>query len=1486
MQNRTSDSFPLSPLQLGIWANYKLNPDSVAYNIPLAIDISGKLSIERLADCLRQLTDRHDVFHLRFTDESGDPKQTAVRSRETPLDVRVVSESKIDEIVTDFMSRAFDLSTDPPFSVTLFDLGNDRMVLAMVFHHIAFDGVSIRLLLRELTDLYNGGRDVSAPSTDGAGRDAFLLHCSKERDAAASAKRRESVNYWVKDLTGAPPCLELMTDKSRRPNVSEESGFVKRSLPAGFSKVLRDYSRGHGMGMSVPGLAALVAVLGRYTEHYDLVVGMPVARRIDPAIARALGYLVNLVAIRTQFSPETTFTGLCMHVREKLLFGLQHSEVPFSSVVARVRPQRSPLFAPLLQSTYSYQENDVGRFRLGSADAVVREVSTFAAKFDISLAVKVNDDASNVSLVYRADLFDQISMERLIDNYITLLMSGLSEPTRSVADLELINEKQALEVIEAGGGVGGNAEAPSTTVDALVAAQAERTPARTAVQDGEHCWTYAELMCRATQFANHLQANGVRRNMRVAVCMSRSADLVAALLGVFMCGAAYVPLDPDYPRNYRSVILEDAKVDFIITQPDLAQEFTEDHTLIIPPRVPPGPGLDEAPMVKLETEESRRDPESLAVIIYTSGSTGRPKGVSVSHKNIATLLDWASSTYGPEELAHVLFGTSICFDISMFELWAPLVNGGGVVVVSSVLALGDDRERPRAPISLINTVPSALDALLRIGAIPETVKTINVAGEALPLRLVNQALGETTALHIRNLYGPTEDTVYSTVACFERPLEDVPPIGTPLPRKFARVLDKAGRLVPMGAIGELYLGGAGLSSGYWRQPDLTADRFVTRFVAGREELLYRTGDLATWRSDGQLRYLGRLDQQIKLRGFRIELHDVESTLLRHPAVQAVAVAPSGSGSGELSRSLVAHIVLDTDHAGSAEQIDAALREHVAKNLPEYMNPTSYSFLEALPMTPSGKVDRTALSRIPIPIQPARVLVRAETDLEKRLSSLWSEALGVEEVGVSDNFFELGGNSLSALTLIAKINSEFATSISMRDFLVIGNIRSLAARIAEGPGNAAEELELVSGEVEDTVALSVPQRGFWHMQHRLGAPNSLNLSLAVRLSGRLNVEQLRSSLVAIALRHEPLRSRFHVAGGEPVMTVDDRPNVDLRLAHANTEGGDDVEQLIGEEARLGFDLETEHPWRALLIQTGDTDAILVLTFHHLAMDGWSLNIFKRELTDLYRGTVISQMPDLPVNYRQFAVANRLWHQSERFRRQMAHFGQRLLSVGTDPTYSEQATGDPHELRVLPLEFARGLGTSLDRTSATRRTTTLVLLMTALETAVFDTFPTQKAVINTATFGRLKPELMSLIGVFANVVTVVSERRKVKAASAHVRDVHDRLYDAERNSEPDMVASLMSAGAPRPKVPILFLNYQAYPNTAGWELEGLACEKVDIPIGSRPPVSLAQVAITREGDSLRGSLGYDAGRLSLEVATRLRDGMVRALNELPFGVDALS
>lgn len=1482
MQNRTSDSFPLSPLQLGIWANYKLNPDSAAYNIPLAIDISGKLSIERLADCLRQVTDQHDVFHLRITDDQGDPKQTVERSRETSLDVRVVSESKVEEIVTRFMSRAFDLSTEPPFSVTLFDLGNDRMVLAMVFHHIAFDGVSIRLLLRELAELYNGGRDVSTPSTDGAGRGAFLLHCSTERDAAASAKRSEAANYWLKELTAAPPCLELMTDKPRRPNVSEKSGVVRRSLPAGFSRVMRDYCRSHGMGMSVPGLAALVAVLGRYTEHYDLVVGVPVARRVDPAIARAFGYLVNLIAIRTRFSPETTFTGLCMHVREKLLLGLQHSEVPFSSVVAQVRPQRSSLFAPIVQSTYAYQENNIDRFQLGSADAVVREVSTFAAKFDLSLAVKVNGEESSVALVFRTDLFDQLSMERLIDNYITLLRSGLSEPTGSVADLDLINEKQVLEVIEAGGGVGGNAEASSTTVDAMVAAQAARTPARMAVKDGEHCWTYAELMCRATQIANQLHANGVSGNTRVAVCMSRSADLVAALLGVFMCGAAYVPLDPDYPRKYRSIILEDAQVDFIITQPDLTQEFTEDHTLIILPR----PGLAEVPFIKFGAEDSRRDAETLAAIIYTSGSTGRPKGVSVSHKSIANLLDWASSTYSREELAYVLFGTSICFDISMFELWAPLVNGGGVVVVSSVLALSDDRERPRAPISLINTVPSALDALLRIGAIPETVKTINVAGEVLPLRLVNQALGETTALRIRNLYGPTEDTVYSTVACFERPLEDVPPIGTPLPRKFARVLDKAGRLVPMGAIGELYLGGAGLSRGYWRQPDLTADRFVIRFVAGREELLYRTGDLATWRSDGQLRYLGRLDQQIKLRGFRIELHDVESTILQHPAVQAAAVALSGSGSGELNRSLVAHIVLDGDHARSAGQIDAVLREHVAKSLPEYMNPTSYSFLEALPMTPSGKVDRTALSKISIPLQPARLVVRPETDLEKRLSSLWSEALGVEEVGVFDNFFELGGNSLSALTLVAKINSEFATRVSMRDFLAIGNIRSLAARIADGPANEAEELELVSGEVENPVALSVPQRGFWHMQHRLGVPNCLSLSLAVRLSGRLNVEQLRSSLVAIALRHEPLRSRFHVVGGEPVMTVDDRPNVDLRLAHGNTNGGDYVEQLIGQEVRLGFDLEAEHPWRALLLQMSDTNAILVVTFHHLAMDGWSLNIFKRELTDFYRGMAISQMPDLPVNYRQFAVSNRLWHESDRFKRQMAHFGQRLLSVGTDPTYREQVTGDPHELRLLPLEFARGLGTSLDRTSALLRTTTLVLLMTALETAVFDTFPTQKAVINTATFGRLKPEFLGLIGVFANVVTLVSERRKVKGVSAHVRDVHDRLYDAERHSEPDMVASLMSAGAPRPKVPILFLNYQAYPNAASWELEGLACEKVEIPIGSRPAMSLVHVTITREGDSLRGSLGYDAGRLSLEVAASLQDGMVRALNELPLDVDALS
>ncbi|RYZ35011.1 MAG: amino acid adenylation domain-containing protein, partial [Myxococcaceae bacterium] len=718
-------------------------------------------------------------------------------------------------------------------------------------------------------------------------------------------------------------------------------------------------------------------------------------------------------------------------------------------------------------------------------------------------------------------------------------------------------------------------------------------------------------------------------------CVERTEAMVVALLGVLKAGAAYVPLDATYPKERLAYMLEGTGAPVVVTQAGL-----ED---VLPEYAGQRVRLDTDAKVlsgyPVESLGSMSAAGQLAYVLYTSGSTGRPKGVAVTHASAVAFLKWATGTFTPEQLKGVLAATSLNFDLSVFEVFAPLVSGGTVVVAQNALALAGLKEAQR--VTLLNTVPSAVAELVRSGGIPSSVETVNLAGEALPNRLVQALYALPQVKEVNNLYGPTEDTTYSTHARVERGAKMEPRIGRPLEGTQAYVLDAKGQPVPEGVPGELYLGGEGLARGYLGQPGLTAERFVPDGFSERAGArLYRTGDKVRWGRDGSLEYLGRMDFQVKVRGFRIELGEVEAALAALPSIRDVVVVVREDAPGD--KRLVAYVVA---HAGQTVEA-TSLRSALKGRLPEYMVPSAFVVLEALPLNANGKVDRKALPKPEAGAERTRVYVAPRTETEEVLANLWAQVLGVKQVGIEDSFFELGGHSLLATQAVSRIRTAFNVELPLRALFEAPTVAELAQKVESG--RRATITTLVKQARTGQEPLSFAQQRLWFLDQLQPGSAFYNLPAAVRLSGPLDVEALRRTFDELVRRHESLRTSFPVRDGQPMQVV-------VPAAHSILESEDlaalpvaereaDAQRRAQWESQRPFDLAQGPLFRAKLLRLSATEHVLVLVMHHTISDGWSMGVLVKELGALYGAFTqghASPLPELPVQYADYATWQRGW-----------------------------------------------------------------------------------------------------------------------------------------------------------------------------------------------------------------------------------------------------
>ncbi|HJU38912.1 MAG TPA: amino acid adenylation domain-containing protein, partial [Tahibacter sp.] len=1312
----------LSYAQQRLWFVDQLG-GSRQYNMPVALRLRGALDVDALQGALDALVARHEVLRTVYAQVDGEAVQVIRPAAPVPIavvDLTDAPTASIDEPIALEAARPFDLSGDLMLRATRVILGDEDHVLLFTMHHIASDGWSVGLAIAEFAEAY---------AAQHAGRDANLAvlpvqyadYAQWQRAQLQGAALERQLGYWSRQLADAPAVHGLPLDRPRLAAPDLRGGTIAQRIDRVLADRLNALAREHDATPFILLQAAFAALVARWSGESDIVIGTPIAGRMHRDIEELIGFFVNTLVLRTQIDADTTFADLLAQSRRTSLDAYAHQDVPFEMLVDRLQPERSLAHTPLFQLMFQLQNTE-----RASLDLPGLSVSTLAggepvAKFDLDVAVQEDANGLSVDWTYARAIFDHATIERLADGYAQLLAAVVETPNLAVAHLPLAQEASWDPA---------TVDYPTdTSLATLFEAQVARQPDAIAIVDGTQSLTYAQLNDRANRLAHALLARGIDVGQRVGLGLARSTDFVVGVLAAWKIGAAYVPLDPSQPAERLSYLVADSAVSVVLAR---GNGFANALDL--------GDALFEAELAQhvggnLDRNDSG---DRAAYLIYTSGSTGRPKGVVIEQRALCHLAANLAPTGIGDGICRGRWGwvAPVVFDASVQAL-VQLAHGGTLCVIPD--AAKTDAGVARATLDalrpdVMDATPALVELWLAQG-LDDVLPDLVIGGEAIAPALWRHLI-DWQARHARraiNVYGPTECTVDSTWAPIAG---DVPNIGQCLPNLSATIRSANGQVAPPGAVGELYLAGAGLARGYHDRAELTAERFVT--LAGQR--WYRTGDRVRRRNDGAFEFLGRSDDQVKLRGFRIEPGEIESRLRALDGVTQAVVVVRGTGE---TRRLVGYVV-----ARDGAIDPQALRTALQQQLPDYMVPAQIVALDALPLTGNGKVDKRALPEPDVDdaaVEPA-------TPTESALAQLWSELLKREPVGVTTNFFALGGHSLLATRMVSAIAERLHRTVPVRAVFEYPSVRTLAAFV---DAQAASAHQAIAPVLRDTpLVLSYAQQRLWFIDQLDRGSARYNMPVALRLRGALDVAALQGALDTLVARHEVLRTVYAQIGGEAVQVI--RPATSVPVAVVDLSEHASLDERIALEAAKPFDLSNDLMLRATRVIVGDGNNVLLFTMHHIASDGWSVGLAIAEFANAYAALQAGQQPNLaplPVQYADYAQWQRTQLQGAALERQIGYWSKQLADApavhGLPLDRLRPATQD---LRggTITQRIDRVLTDRLSALARDHDATPFMLLQAAFAALVARWSGESDIVIGTPIAGRTHRDIEGLIGFFVNTL----------------------------------------------------------------------------------------------------------------------------------------
>ncbi|HEV2395159.1 MAG TPA: amino acid adenylation domain-containing protein [Verrucomicrobiae bacterium] len=1371
----------LSSRQQRLWVLEQFQSRLSPFNRPLLLRLCGPLDRRALEQSITELARRHEGLRAIFASDNGEPVQYVCNPDEIALQVIDFSTLDGNERERACLARAQQetrrpyIMAQPVLRPLLFRLNPTEHWLLLALHEIVADDRAERVVFEELTALYEGfasQNPISLPPP--------LPYDEAAAQADSSPCETEDMEYWRTQLAGAPEHIDLPTDRPRPSEHNGEGARLKISLSPRLTSAIEQLSRERCCPIFTTLLAGFATMLHRYTGSSDMVIGS--TNPGQPARGSGIANFENPIALRCNLSGDPRFQDLVMRLDEVVSGARAHSRLPFAALVDQLDPGRDAKYPRVFQVGFVLEEQSLPQRIAGSLRFTPLQIDNHTAKLDLALRLAKTPEGFSGWIEYSTALFEHARMARLVKHFLALLEGAVFSPETKLSALPLLPQEEKKQVLI--DWTRTEQDYPrNKTIATLFCEQAARTPDAEALVSGNQRWSYRRLYNEAVQIALDLQQRGVQPESLVGICLQRTPEMVAALLGTLLAGAAYVPLDPGYPVDRLSFIVQHARLSVLIAQQPLLDLVPKGDAQLFCVEA----RQDEAqkdttlqPMLKAPRRASQSS--SLAYVIYTSGSTGRPKGVAIEHRSVSAFIHWAKGFFRPEDLSGVLASTSICFDLSVFELFVPLCCGGKVLLVDNALGLA---ALPAADeVRLINTVPSAMRELLRLKAVPPSVRVINLAGEPLATSLVDRIYRETRVQKVYDLYGPTETTTYST--CALRLPGARASIGRPLPNEQVYLLDAQLQPAPIGIAAELYIGGEGLARGYLYRDDLTRERFVPHpFRPGAR--LYRTGDLARWRSDGNLEYLGRIDYQVKVRGFRVELGEIEAVLRAHSSVRETVVVAREDHPGD--KRLVAYVV-----AADAKTLSAQdLRQAAIAKLPEYMVPSAFVFLDALPLTPNGKVDRKAL---PPPGEEQRVggFIAPRTPIEEQLAAIWREVLHINQVGLQDNFFDLGGHSLLATQVISRINELFKINLPLLALFSAPTIAQLSAGLEAGQwtDHAAPILPLQAVTRRASHPVSFVQERLWFLNELQPGGHAYNVPTVLRLKGHLDRKALAKALDHIGQRHEALRASFHYANGELTQVIArkfqfDSQDVDLGNAPAEEKEKRAREWALG-EARRAFDLAAGPLTRVSVARLEDCEHLLAVVMHHTVSDGWSLAIFFRELQALYdafaAGKPAPPLPKLSIQYIDFVHWQRQWMRGPVLERELNYWKQKLdgaspaVELPADFAASEQPVMEALR-RTVTIEPR--LVQAMKSLAQQQGNTPFMVLFAGLVMTLHKWTAQRDLVIGTVVAGRTRRELEDIIGCFMNFLPLRAQIQGGETAEEILARARETALEAQAHQD---------------------------------------------------------------------------------------------------------